>query len=122
MSGEARIIERKVLYAGDVVFREGSEGDVAYLVQEGSVEILKRRGDGTEVILGVVGKGGLFGEMALIDNQPRMATARAREQTTVALINRRQFEEKMERSDPFVRALLKIFTRNIRQITDRTYA
>lgn len=116
----ARVIERKVIYPGQIIFKVGDEGDRAYLVQEGQVEIFRPDEIGGERLLGEIGKGGIFGEMALVDDQPRMASARAKEQTTLAIVTRVQFQEKMQASDPFIRALLKIFVRNIRTITDRT--
>lgn len=116
---EMRILDRKVLASGTIIFREGEEGDRAYLVQEGTVEILRTRPDGTTIVLGEVGRGGIFGEMALVDNKPRMAMARARTAVTLTVVTRDKFKEKLDAADPFVRALLKIFVNNIRQISDK---
>jgi len=116
---EARVVERKVIYPGQYVFKSGDEGDRAYLVQDGLIEIVRVGPAGDEVVLGEIGKGGIFGEMALVDDQPRMASARAKEQATVAIVTRDQFQQKLSAADPFIRALLKIFVRNIRAITDR---
>ncbi|EKV31472.1 cAMP-binding protein [Caenispirillum salinarum AK4] len=116
---QTRIIERRVVNPGQYVFREGEPGDRAYLVQEGKVEIIKRTPNG-EKLLGDVGRGGIFGEMALIDNQPRMASARAVEQTTLVVVTHEQFEKKLKDADPFIRGLLNIFVRNIRQMASRT--
>lgn len=107
-----RILERKILFAGQQVFAEGEEGDRAYLIQEGEVVISKG-----STVLAVLGKGELFGEMALVDNQPRMATAKARTDVSVVIITREEFREKLARSDPFIRGLLNIFVRNIRKLT-----
>lgn len=115
---KTRIIERRVISAGQYVFREGEPGDRAYLVQEGKVEIIKRTETG-EKLLGDVGRGGIFGEMALIDNQPRMASARALERTTLVVVTAEQFEKKLKDADPFIRGLLNIFVRNIREMADR---
>lgn len=117
---EARVIDRKVVYPGQYVFKMGEEGDRAYLVQEGIIDIVRKNAAGDEVLLGEIQKGGIFGEMALVDDQPRMASARVREQATLAIVTRAQFQDKLHAADPFVRALLKIFVRNIRAITDRT--
>ena len=73
--------------------------------------------DGEEKILGTVGKGGIFGEMALIDNKPRMATARARESTTVIIVTRQMFEDKLKKADPFIRGLLQILADTIRRVS-----
>ncbi len=119
MAGPDRILDRKVMHAGASLFREGDVGDRAYLVQEGIIEIVRRRADGTEVVLGEVGKGGIFGEMALVDDKPRMATARALTAATLLVVTRDQFKDKLDAADPFIRALLKIFVRNIRQISSQ---
>jgi CRP-like cAMP-binding protein len=121
MAGDGRFVERKVFYEGQYVFRAGDVGDRAYLVQEGCIQIQRTRPDGVVVTLGEVKKGGIFGEMALVDDQPRMACAFAKEQTTVIIVGRDQFQAKLDKTDPFIRALLKIFVRNIRAITDRSF-
>jgi CRP-like cAMP-binding protein len=119
MAGPDRILDRKVLHAGSFLFREGDDGDRAYLVQEGVIEIARRRSDGTEHILGEISRGGIFGEMALVDDKPRMASARALTAVTLLVVTRDQFKEKLDNADPFIRALLKIFVRNIRQISSQ---
>jgi CRP/FNR family cyclic AMP-dependent transcriptional regulator len=112
------ILERIVFQAGESVFKEGDVGNRAYVVQEGLIEILKESADGEEIVLGSIEKGGIFGEMALIDDQPRMATAKAAAMTTVIVINREMFRKKLAKSDPFVRGLLGIFVKNIRNMVN----
>ena len=111
------ILDRIVVRSGDNIFSEGDVGNKAYIVQEGLIEIIRNTADG-EVILGSVEKGGIFGEMALIDDQPRMATARAATSVTVISIGRDTFNRKLANCDPFVRGLLGIFVRNIRSMVD----
>ncbi len=110
------VLERRGYGPGDVIFREGDRGDCAYLVKEGSVEIYKTI-DGKEKILGAIGKGGIFGEMALVDDTPRMAFSRAVEATQLVVISRMMFHQKLEKTDPFIRGLLNIFADNIRRMT-----
>ena len=74
------------LASGDVLFREGEVGDFAYQVVKGKIEVCKFNGD-EYVTLSILEKGALFGEMALIDKQPRSAMARATEETTVKEID-----------------------------------
>ncbi|MBI4969428.1 MAG: cyclic nucleotide-binding domain-containing protein [Rhodospirillales bacterium] len=112
-----KFIERKVYYPGQKVFSEGEDGNRAYVVERGLIEISKNLPDGSEKILGTIGAGGIFGEMALIDNQPRMATARAVQESTCIFISRQTFEDKLRRTDPFIKGLLSIFVRNIRNLT-----
>ena len=75
------------LAAGDVLFREGEVGDFAYQVVKGKIEVCKFNGD-EYVTLSTLEKGALFGEMALIDKQPRSAMARATEEAVVKEIDK----------------------------------
>ena len=75
------------LAAGDVLFREGEVGDFAYQVVKGKIEVTKFNGD-EYVTLALLEKGALFGEMALIDKQPRSAMARAVNEATVREIDK----------------------------------
>ena len=75
------------LAAGDVLFREGEVGDFAYQVVKGKIEICKFNGD-EYVTLSTLEKGSLFGEMALIDKQPRSAMARAIDESVVKEIDK----------------------------------
>lgn len=61
-----------------------------------------------------VGLNGIFGEMALIDHEPRSATATAINCTQCLIIRYKEIREKLDRTDPFVRALLRIAVRNVR--------
>ncbi|RAU21792.1 cAMP-binding protein [Paramagnetospirillum kuznetsovii] len=107
-----RILERKVFYAGAKIFNEGDSGDRAYLIQDGQVEIIKHG-----MTIATIGKGELFGEMALVDDQPRMASAKALSDVSCIVISRDTFRDKLAKADPFIRGLLNIFVRNIRNLT-----
>lgn len=101
---------------GQVLFEEGDAGDQAYLIKEGEVEIVRQIGN-TEHILARLGRGDIFGEMALIDNQPRMATARVAEDAELAIITRENIEARLSRlaqSDMVVRRLIDVFVTRIR--------
>jgi len=114
------VLDRRVYAAGEVIFKEGEVGRrCAYLVQAGKVEISKKAANGDPHVLGYITDGGIFGEMALVDNKPRMAMARAVDSTTVIIVTEATLEEKLRKTDPFIRGLLQIFVRNIRQTTDK---
>ena len=112
------ILQRQIYDPGDQIFKEGDEGRLAYVVEEGEVEIFMIIDDHEQVI-GTVGKDGIFGEMALIDNQPRMAAARALTSTTIICVTRQMFDEKVNHADPFIRGLLKILADNNRDMTSK---
>ena len=111
---------RKAAYPdGELIFREGEAGETAFVVLSGKVEISRSVDDKT-IPIGVVNVGGMFGEMALIDDCPRMASARAVEGwLEVLVISRRVFEEKLETADPFQRALINILTKHVRMLADK---
>ncbi|MBT3990147.1 MAG: cyclic nucleotide-binding domain-containing protein [Rhodospirillaceae bacterium] len=113
----AQVLDRIVLQPGEALFKEGDIGDRAFVVQEGVIDIVKNATDG-DVVLGSIEKGGIFGEMALIDDQPRMASAIASSSCTIIVINRDVFQRKLSKCDPFVRGLLGIFVKNIRSMVE----
>ncbi len=115
MATDRKVLNRMVVAEGETLFKEGDPGDRAYVIQEGVIEIFKARPDGN-VTLGTVGKGGIIGEMALIDDEPRMASARALARSTVIVIGRDMFNRKLARCDPFIRGLLGIFVKNLRRM------
>jgi CRP-like cAMP-binding protein len=76
---------------GTVLFREGDEGNDMYVIQSGKVEISRTIGD-QERTLAVLPPGEFFGEMAIINDRPRSATARVREAAKLLVIDRGTFE------------------------------
>ncbi len=72
--------------AGQIIFKEGDAGDNMYVIQSGEVEIMLHSKH-----LETAGEGGIFGEMALIDNQPRSGAVIAKTDCKVVPINQKQF-------------------------------
>ena len=110
----ADIIERRSFKDGETVFREGELGSTAFLVQSGNVEI-SCMVDGKLKVLGIIGTNGIFGEMALIDEKPRMATAKVKGGAIIMTITKMMYESKLKSTDPFIRALLRILVETVRQ-------
>lgn len=107
------ILERRTLKHGDSVFREGESGSSAYIVQAGEV-VISRLVKGEEVELATIGVGGIFGEMALIDDNPRMASAKVNGGATIVTISKAMYQQKLKSTDPFIRALLRILVETVR--------
>jgi len=107
---------RHTVPPGALIFREGEVGDVAYIVDHGRVEIAALR-DGRKTVLAHLGPGELFGEMALIDEQVRSATAQAVEETTLIVVQRDQVRQKIDGADPLLSLFLKVVLDRLRQTT-----
>lgn len=83
---------------GDVIFNEGEPGDCLYLVCEGSICISKAGRGGKQETLGFIQPGNFFGEMALIDGQPRSAQAAAAETTLLGRVDHAAFDRILMRA------------------------
>ncbi|GAB4581994.1 MAG: hypothetical protein Fur0022_47460 [Anaerolineales bacterium] len=99
------IAEEIVLPTGEVLFQEGSPGDMAYVIKEGQLEILKQSG-ARELLLAVRTTGDVIGEMALLEDFPRTATVRAKSPTTLITIHKDHFNHLLDISPSASRALL----------------
>ncbi|MDA0241716.1 MAG: cyclic nucleotide-binding domain-containing protein [Proteobacteria bacterium] len=111
--------ERRSYSENHHLFREQEVGDHAFILEEGTVEITRLSGS-KEVVLGTIHKGGMFGEMALIDDSPRMASARAvGGPVKVMVISRDAFKDRVEGLDPFTKALVAILSDHVRSLASQ---
>ena len=107
-------IGRKKYDRNQVIFREHENGDMAYIIANGQVQIVKESDNGPRV-LGVLETGAMFGEMALIDNKPRMATAKAiNGPVELLVVSKANFQKKMDKLDPFTRGLIRFMAEIVR--------
>jgi CRP-like cAMP-binding protein len=79
--------ERRVFLAGTTIFKEGDPADVAYILEVGTVQIFKMV-NGRRVRLADVANWGLFGELGILDDSPRMAAAYVTEDATCIVISK----------------------------------
>jgi len=98
---------------GTAVFREGEPGDCAYLIERGRVEITAELG-GEKRVLGSLGPGQVLGELAVIDNTVRSATATATEETELTVVRREQLQMRLDAAEPVLRLLLKVILERFR--------
>ncbi|MDH3713087.1 MAG: EAL domain-containing protein [Gammaproteobacteria bacterium] len=99
--------EIQCVTAGEYVFRQGEMGDRAYLIESGRIEI-SAESSGETRVLSVLKQGDVFGEMTLIDSNPRSATAKALDDCSLVPITRALVETKLGNADPLTRLLLKL--------------
>lgn len=100
-------IHAQELSAGDWLFREGDMGDNAYIIEKGAVEV-SVRARGVEREIARLGRGEIVGEMALIADSPRSASARAIGDTTLLVLRRNRLMTPIEKADPLIRLVLQI--------------
>ncbi len=112
------LMPRLVFQANQAIFREGDPGDRAYVVESGEVAII-RTVDGKPKVLGMIGKGGMFGEMALVDGEPRMAAAVPTKDTTCYAVTRDVLLKKLENADPFMKALTRVLVSSVRAMAPK---
>ena len=102
----------RTFQAGEMIFSEFEPGDTFYLIQSGRVELTKIIGD-IERTLDILQPSEMFGEMAILENSPRSATAIALDTVTVLEFNRQNFEVLMLGNPQIALKLLKLFTKRI---------
>lgn len=100
---------------GETIFWAGARGDFLYLVQSGLIKIFNISVDGKEKALAILGSGDCFGEMALLDDEPRSANAAAITDTMVWTLGRREFLEILQTNYQLVRKLFKILSSRLRE-------
>jgi putative ABC transport system ATP-binding protein len=99
-AGSSHEPERVDLAENEVLFRQGERGELVYVVEEGAVEIVRVRDDGSEEQLNVVGPGGYFGEFSPMFGLPRSATARAHTASVVTSYGLREFRDHFKMTSP----------------------
>ena len=112
-----KVLERKTFQEGDVLFKEGDDGSHAIIIQSGELEIVVNADQDDQVILATVGAGGIVGEMALLDQSNRMATARATKGGSSIIVSKQVFNVKLQKADPFIRGLLLILADRARKLS-----
>ncbi len=87
----------KTFLPGDFIFREGEYGKVAYVIEEGDIELVKFTGE-DYITLAEISKGALFGEMAIIDGSPRSGSARAKTSCILREVSEEQLKQYLSAS------------------------
>ena len=91
--------------AGTVIFNADDVGSIMYIIIQGAVKIFIPATDGREVVLAVHRTGDLFGEMSLLDDQRRSASATALEDTEMVSLSRQDFQSVLNRHPEACRAI-----------------
>ena len=110
-----RLSIRKHYPKDTVIFFENEEGDFFFMILEGRIKVTILGDDGREVILSLLGPGDFFGEMALLDNEPRSATAIAVEDSELLSLHRTDFQGVLADNKSITVGLIKVLTSRLRK-------
>ena len=114
----AAIVGGRTIEPREALFEEGEPGDAFCTVFRGAIEIAKARADGTEEKLAVRRKGDGFGEMVLLNEAPRSATARATEPTQLVSVSRDDFQRLLG-GDSFALHMMRALSKARRALSVR---
>ncbi len=100
---------------GATIFQKGDDGSSMMAVLNGRVRVSAVSADGREVTLNVINPGEIFGEIALLDGKPRSADATATEETTLLVVERKQFLPFLKQNDDLYLRLLAVLCDRLRR-------
>ena len=109
------MIMRRSAPRGTAVLREGGPADCLYIVVSGRLKVLMGEADGKETILSIIGPGEFFGEMSLIDDNPRSATVIAIEACELLALTRRDFRKCLVENSNLAMAVMRVLVRRLRE-------
>src|SRR5919199_543727 len=104
---------------GSVIVFSGELGDALYVIARGRVKVVLLDEDGREVILALLGAGSFFGELALLDEEPRSAHVIAMEGSTLIMLRRADFQACLRQAPELSLALLRELSRRLRRADER---
>jgi len=107
-----------VYHKGDVIIKEGENGRRLFIIEQGTVAVIKNMGDENERLLQTLGPGSIFGEMALIDDLVRSASVVAMEETQLLSLEHFDLRKEIERYPALGLELLKMFSVRVRTMAN----
>ena len=111
----ATMIMRRAAPRGSAVMHAGDTADSLYIVISGRLKVMVGEADGKETILSILGPGEFFGEMSLIDDNPRSATVTAIEACELLALTRRDFRRCLVENANLAMAVMRVLVRRLRE-------
>ena len=102
-----------------IIFHLGDPGGLLYIILGGKVKISHSTIDGQEAVLAILGAGDFFGELALLDDSPRSASAVAIEETETLTLHRHEFLNFLDNNPAFARHVLNVLAKRIRHLNSQ---
>lgn len=111
----ASAVSRRTYRKGDAIFHKEDEGQSLFIVEEGSVRIYVPSLQGADLTLAVLGPGDFFGDLSLLDGQPRSAGADAMQDTHALILERSDFIELMSSRPEAALAVMSVVAKRLRE-------
>ena len=109
------MISRRSAPRGAAIMREGDPVDSLYIVISGRLKVMMGEADGKETILSIIGPGEFFGEMGLIDDNPRSASVVAIEPCELLSVTKRAFRKCLVENSELAMAVMRVLVRRLRE-------
>jgi CRP-like cAMP-binding protein len=114
-------VQKRKFKKSEIIFSEDSEGDGMYIIESGRVRVFKTAGGNgkKEIELCTLGPKAMFGEMAMIDDNPRSASVMAISPTVCTVITRKTFEEQLDHIPVWMVNIIRILVMRLRETNDK---
>ncbi|MEQ8355530.1 MAG: cyclic nucleotide-binding domain-containing protein [Kiloniellaceae bacterium] len=112
-------MKRHNFKSGEIIFHENDVSNAAFLIIEGQVEILHRRKSGDKTTVAILERGEYFGEMGVIDDKPRSATATAKGDVACMSVSKEQFMDMLLHRPEESIELLKVLFERLRKANEK---
>jgi CRP/FNR family cyclic AMP-dependent transcriptional regulator len=116
----AALAQRKHYDLRDVVVQQGDPGGELFVIVSGHLKVVSAGAEGRDIALNIMGPGEVFGEISLLDGEPRSATAVAIDRCELLAIRREPFMRFLESSPRTAIELLRVLTFRVRRLTERS--
>lgn len=111
------LLQQRRYSKNEVIFHQGDVGTALFMVRRGEVAIRLSSSEGKEVILALLGRGDAFGELALLDGEPRSTDAVARDETHLLSLHQEDFRRFLSERPQVAMGLLAVLSRMVRRVT-----
>ncbi|MBI3975399.1 MAG: Crp/Fnr family transcriptional regulator [Armatimonadetes bacterium] len=118
LAGLAARLRRRTFRRGTMIFHKDQAGDALHIIESGRVRFFLPAEAGDELTIEVAGPGEVFGELALLDGQPRSASAEALDDTVTQVLGREEFQTYLTASPELAAALIGLLSTRLRHVTD----
>ncbi|MBI3811578.1 MAG: Crp/Fnr family transcriptional regulator [Nitrospirae bacterium] len=114
-----RLVKTRAYSKGAIILQEDDPGEAMFMIVSGRAKVVHLSEDGREIILDMLGQGDFFGEMALLDQEPRSAHVTAVEPTELLVLERSAFLNQVEREPKIAIKMLIELSRRLRRADEK---